>query len=301
MCAESQCLCSLVNSALCEDGSVFNSVMVQIYASSLVSVMNNLRDLESIAKTWGAASPTDEMGQRVNTLLGAAVANCAWLRLRSAWKQLQTIHKRVKSGTCENVEFSQLIAELRRRILEDLDDRVFYCITDTAKIDRFFKHNDGLLVAKKVDEVFDSQISERFGNSVDDLIEASKCYVAACYTASVFHMMRVVEVGVMEVAQLARINDPKPSWGAVLSTIDKLAFRTEYANLPDAIKPHRDLLRELSNEMHAIQYAWRNKVNHIETKLVPVAPIDQPIASEIMTAVQAFMRSLAERLPPKSV
>ena len=94
--------------------------------------------------------------------------------------------------------------------------------------------------------------------------------------------MRVVEHGVMELAPLAGIKDAKPSWGSVLSKVDQCAFKTEYKDLPDEVKPYRELLRELSPEMHAIQYAWRNRVMHIENKIVPVEPIDHPIARQII-------------------
>lgn len=300
---ESQCLCG-VNAALCADGSLFTPIMIQLYASTLMHIINDLRSLESAAKTWTIENPADdEMSRQVNELLVATVTNCAWLRLRSAWKQLHTIQKRVKSGTCRNDEFAQLISELRRRIFEDLDDRVFYCVTETSKLDRFFKHNDkGYLVAKQADEAFEPRVVNRFPECLDDLIGASKCYIAACYTACVFHLMRVVERGLAEVASLAGITDPKASWGAVLSKIDLYAFRTKHQDLPDGVKPHHDLLRDLSAEMHAIQHAWRNRVSHIENKLIPDKPIEDPqIASEVMTAVEAFMRSLADRLPAKSI
>lgn len=137
----------------------------------------------------------------------------------------------------------------------------------------------------------------RFPNCADDIDAFVHCFVTASYTASVFHLMRVVEIGVIEVAKLIEVEDSKPSWGAILSKADKYAFRTEYKDLPDSIRPHKELLASLSNEMHGIQRAWRNKVAHIETKLVPVGHIDEEIAGEIMTAVEVFMRSLSERLP----
>jgi hypothetical protein len=276
--------------------------MIQVYATTLTSLMNDLRSLEAAAKTWGVSNPTKETEEHMGTLLNATVANCAWLNLRSAWKQLHTITDRVATGKCSNIEFAGLIAQLRTRIQEDLQDRVFFSIVETSTIERFFKPDpatDGThLIPKRADEIFDAVIVERFGDCIDDLIEASKCYVAAVYTASIFHLMRVVEHGLKEVAKIAGITDPKPSWGSVLSKVDLYCFRTKYEELPPAVQPHQALLRDLSAEMHSIQYAWRNRVSHVEDKLIPTKPIDHDIATEIMTTVQAFMRSLADRLPP---
>jgi hypothetical protein len=275
--------------------------MIQIYATTLTSLMHDLRSLEVAATTWGETNPTEDAQQHMATLLQATVENCAWLKLRSSWKQLHTITERVGTGKCSNVEFSRLVAELRNRIQEDLQDRVFFSVVETYKLDRFFKPDPSTkgnhLIFRRIDEIFDAVIVERFGDCVDDLLEASKCYLAAVYTACIFHLMRVVEHGLGEVAKLAGIVDPKASWGSVLSKVDQYCFRTKYEELPPSVKPHIPLLRDLSAEMHSIQYAWRNRVSHIENKLVPTKTIDHDIATEIMTAVQAFMRSLAERLP----
>jgi len=297
MCVRSQ----IRSFALHLEEGVFTSVMIQIYASAILSLMDDLRKLEDQAKTWHVSNPSnEEVNKQAGPLLIAAVENCSWLQLRSAWKQLHTITNRVKTGKCDNAEFSRLIAELRTRIREDLDDRIFFSVTDPDKIDRFFKpdkNHEGCLMPKRADEIFDAVILERFGDCEDDLVEASKCYITATYTACVFHLMRVVEHGLMEVATLAGITDPKASWGAVLSKVDLYAFRTKHDELPTAIQPHQELLRDLSAEMHSIQYAWRNRVSHIDNKLIPTKPIDRGVAAEIMTTVQAFMRSLAERLP----
>jgi hypothetical protein len=89
----------------------------------------------------------------------------------------------------------------------------------------------------------------------------------------------------------------KPSWGAVLSKLDKYAYRTEHKDLPVPLQPHIDLIKKLLPKMHAIQHAWRNKVSHVEDKLIPTNAITDDMALEIFNAVQAFMRMLAAELP----
>jgi hypothetical protein len=118
-----------------------------------------------------------------------------------------------------------------------------------------------------------------------------------CYTACVFHLMRIVECAVLRLAKLAEIKDPKPSWGAVLSKLDKYAFRTDYKDLPPAVQPHIGIIKKLLPAMHAIQHAWRNKVSHVEDKLIPADVFNETTALEVMNAVQVFMRMLAEELP----
>jgi hypothetical protein len=186
---------------------VLSSTVIQIYASQLVAVMDHLSQLEIAAKSRNQDVGADsKIAESVSNLLVAAVENCSWLKLRSAMKQLRTILNRVQSGNCSTVEFSGLIQQLRIRIFEDLQDRAFFCVANTDKLDRFFKQDpkgSGNLVYRDVREIFDVAISKRFPECVEDLTGAAACYVACCYTACVFHLMRVVEYGVVAIARLA--------------------------------------------------------------------------------------------------
>jgi uncharacterized protein (DUF2132 family) len=156
----------------------------------------------------------------------------------------------------------------------------------------------GQMVGKRVDEVYPT-IAKRFPEAIDDLVGFSTCYLSCAYTAAVFHLMRVVERGLSEIASLAAMKDNKPSWGSVLRHLEKTAYKTEYNDLPDAVKPHVALIKDAIPKMQAIEHAWRNRIMHIENKLYPMEPIDKPVASDIMNAVEGFMRILAERLPAR--
>jgi hypothetical protein len=153
------------------------------------------------------------------------------------------------------------------------------------------------LVFKDLEEIFDQKVLERFPEISDDVFDAAQCFIHYSSTACVFHLMRIVEVGVLKVARLADIQDPKPSWGAILSKLERLTQRTQYQDLPPSIQPHIGLIRKLLPKLHAIQHAWRNKVSHVENKLIPTDAINEEVATEVMSAVQAFMRMLASELP----
>jgi hypothetical protein len=47
--------------------------------------------------------------------------------------------------------------------------------------------------------------------------------------------------------------------------------------------------------MHAVQHAWRNKVDH--ATLVPTERFGEEEAEEILVATQSFMRALASEFP----
>ncbi|MFZ0318563.1 MAG: hypothetical protein WAL56_05505 [Candidatus Sulfotelmatobacter sp.] len=246
----------------------------------------------------------------MTSILATARTYSEALSFTSSTRQLVRIKARFDQGVDPSTgkgqmpltELSTMVAELRIRLGEDLQDRVFFCITDPIRIQRFFKQcPDELfqdhLIFKDLNEVFDPEVLRRFPEATDDIAGACDCYLHYCATASVFHLMRVVEVGVLRLARLADIKDPKPSWGAILSKLDKYAYRTDHKDLPAPLQPHIDLIKKLLPKMHAIQHAWRNKVSHVEDKLIPTNAITDEMALEIFNAVQAFMRMLSTELP----
>ena len=72
---------------------------------------------------------------------------------------------------------------------------------------------------------------------------------------------------------------------------------SEYKNLAASVQPHIGLIKDLIPRMQAIEHAWRNRIIHVENRLIPSQPIDEPIAAELLTTVETFMRMLAEKLP----
>jgi len=278
--------------------------MLQVYAHAIVSVLDSLRALEQETR-FSVNTPASQ--QRRMETLGLAAEGCRILSLGSATKQLLRMAE--ASGRAMPLkDFVSMVAELRLRITEDLADKVFYCVTDGAVVMQFFRRNDPSidddetlqplsLLPKRAYELFDASISKRFAETISDVEDAARCFVFEQYTACIFHLMRVVEHGVMRLGALLDSQDPKPSWGAILKRVEKYALYTEFKDLPVSLQPHKEFLRQVLPRMQAIQHAWRNKVDHVGSRLIPTEATDAKTASEIMTATEAFMRALAKELP----
>jgi hypothetical protein len=147
-------------------------------------------------------------------------------------------------------------------------------------------------------EYFGSGVIKRFMPIERDLREALKCCVYECRPACVFHLMRATEIGIPKLAKLCGIKDPKPSWGAVLDQAERLTQKTKLADLPPDTKPHIDFLREVVADMRSLQRAWRNKVMHVDDKLIPTgSDFDAQDVHDIFSATHSFLRCLAEGLP----
>jgi len=302
-------------------GRVFTMAMFMVYANALAQLISELKALEDeIATRWtpqpllSPRQPIPSERERVDkvvSILNLARTYSETLSFVSSTRQLARIRERFDQGAMNSPtgqgriplpELSNLVSELRIRIDEDLQDRVFFCLADPITIQKFFKKNPyepdrGYLIFKDLSEVFDGKVLQQFPEATNDIAGACDCYMHDCYMACVFHLMRIVECAVLRLAKLAEIKDPKPSWGAVLGKLDKYAFRTDYKDLPPTVKPHIGIIKKLLPAMHAIQHAWRNKVSHVEDKLIPTDAFNETSALEVMNAVQAFMRMLAEELP----
>jgi hypothetical protein len=229
---------------------------------------------------------------------------CNLLNFDSSLKQIARIRRVVAVGA--PVAMAPLLQELRTRFNEDAENCAFYAIVDPAVLLKFFTPTEdpawqGCLIRKSVVEIFDAKIVLRFPEMEDDLHAAVDCFIYDCFTASTFHLMRVIEFSLMRTAKLAEIPDPKPSWGAVLEQLDKIAFRTKYADLSVGVKPHREFIKTLIPKMQAIQHAWRNKIDHVGYKLIPAGEVGGKVAADIMSASGAFLSTLAADFPDPTI
>jgi hypothetical protein len=183
-----------------------------------------------------------------------------------------------ENPTVETVK--EIVTELQGRIRDELSHIELWLIT--REENRFLKINP-----------FGEDILKKFDPARDDIEEAGKCLAYGRGTGCVFHLMRVMEVGLRALA--ASLNDsrldPKrnPSWDAILKKCDE-----------ELLKPMRDRAEEwreddafystASAQLHAVKDAWRNPTMHVERKYTTEE------AEEVWNAVRAFMRHLSKKL-----
>ena len=149
-----------------ENGGVLSSAMIQVYANQLVRLLSLLEELERELPKWGESDFTKERGEGAAQMMQSAVVHVRHLRLRSAEKQLHRILTRLAAGQTTTGELSGLLRQLRIRMEEDLEDRAFSCVTDTEKIDRFFKadQQSGRLLFKVSMRYLTKRCWDRFKN-----------------------------------------------------------------------------------------------------------------------------------------
>jgi hypothetical protein len=109
----------------------------------------------------------------------------------------------------------------------------------------------------------------------------------------------VIEAGLIELGTFIRVADPKSGWTAVANDLKKIVSKRR-EDLTDFEKQNFQFLEQVQGTVEALKNAWRNKVSHVQGKIILMTREFNPeIAEEILFASRSFMRGLATGLPAK--
>ncbi|MEZ5880772.1 MAG: hypothetical protein R3D35_08940 [Nitratireductor sp.] len=175
------------------------------------------------------------------------------------------------------------LSQINMGLKDELGSRVFLGLSEADR---------NLFEAKE--PPFGQEVEQRFAIAIDDIYEASKCLALGRGTATVFHLMRVTEVGLKALA--AELGIPyAPSWESYKRQLEKILDSGNYASLTPDQKAKRPFYLDVLGDVSAIKTAWRNPTMHI------VKSYDVAQAAVIFSATNMFMRHLADNLNPQQV
>ncbi len=134
---------------------------------------------------------------------------------------------------------------------------------------------------------FGAEVAKRFPAATDDIEEAGKCLALSRPTASVFHLMRTLEIGLQAFADKLSISLGKErNWQDILNAVNGAVKR-----LPASTREEKDSLGKCSAAalfLQQVKDAWRNDVMH------PRAVYTEEQAQEIDRLAKSLMARLAE-------
>jgi hypothetical protein len=151
----------------------------------------------------------------------------------------------------------------------------------------FFRMGDELRKYFETPNLFGDEVALKFPSASLDIEEAGKCLALARHTASVFHLMRVMEVGLRALGKELGI-DYAPSWDAYIGSIQK-NITAKLHDKSEEWKNSERLFKEVLGNLMTIKIAWRNPTMHIERNYTS----DE--AEDVLRAVRNFMQRLSER------
>src|SRR5215471_16908087 len=118
--------------------------------------------------------------------------------------------------------------------------------------------------------LFGRDFESKFPSAAFEVDEAAKCFALSRPTATVFHLMRGMEVGIHAVrASLgipAPVKDWERNWGKILESIEKEMISRSSASPPRWNAGDRDFFESAYASLDAVRVAWRNTTMHVENK-----------------------------------
>jgi hypothetical protein len=152
---------------------------------------------------------------------------------------------------------------------------------------------------KKADPVW-AHIWRRFPSTRHDCEEAVYCYVLERNTASIFHAIRVAEIGLRALARRLRVKLPKGKkleWGEWQAILKEMSKKTEAIGQTARAGPHKDESLEFYNgaigQFTGFKDEFRNQVMHVRKDY------DEFDARKSLTRVRDFMEKLADKIDEK--
>jgi len=135
--------------------------------------------------------------------------------------------------------------------------------------------------------LFGKVVMDHYPSAYFEIEEAGKCLALGRSTACVFHLMRILEVGIRAIASSLSIPDPsKPSeknWGVILKRINEaVKGRQRWRRKADKI-----FYEEAVASLDSVKNPWRNATMHVEKTYT------EEEAENIFYAVRAFMMKIA--------
>lgn len=171
------------------------------------------------------------------------------------------------------------IRDIHSRLSDELASIRFFAVRKSDQ--RFF-----------APALFGQEVRDRFPGLEDDIEESGKCLAFGRGTACVFHLMRVVEIGVQRFAEALQVSavdsrGKERNWHNFLDQANKRVRAMQESQPPEA---RAAKLAAISSNLYAVKLAWRNEVMH------PKASYTIEEAEEIFFATRSFMRELASML-----
>jgi HEPN domain-containing protein len=138
---------------------------------------------------------------------------------------------------------------------------------------------------------FGETVADKFPSAERDITEAGNCYSLGMNTACVFHLMRVLEVGLRALVLDIGLPYKTEAWGRILGQIEtEIKEIRSHEDSKDPRKKNLQLYAQCVIEFGYFKDAWRNHVMHETTYF------DEHGAKSIMDHVQNFMQNISKWL-----
>ncbi len=170
--------------------------------------------------------------------------------MRFVMNQIRTIYDYLETGTVKASRLADMLEQLSKRVHEELSARTFFCLSDNKSL--FFQWY----------WLADTPLSRPSLESVrDEFQRAGRCFAFGENTACAFHLMRIVEWAVKQVAQ--SLGSPS-SIKSLIDAADVIRSRMEekYQTKSDDWKKTEPFYAQILGDIQAFSRGYRNDTAH---------------------------------------
>jgi hypothetical protein len=259
--------------------------MLKRYAFSFYEVVVRIEQLRHDAKALGATSEyaapakvwhntTDD----VSTTLEAMRQECNKLNIASTSDLISHIESEVQQKG-KNYTYVDLLNHLDTLCFSFATElRRNSCFRIASKKDEYFQKDD----------LFGHKVGKAFGKCAADIQAAGTCYALEQNEACGFHSMRVLEHGLVGLANKFGEDSSHTNWHNVIERIEKKIRQIDSTFGPDW-KEQQKFYSQAATHFMFLKDAWRNHIMHIRD-----VPYDEGRAFSVFDHVRQFMQALAK-------
>lgn len=262
--------------------------MIRYRTEELFQVMRELERIEVFHRDQSDIFPYREVKETEKTqlnglLIGRLLGEFSELGMLDLVSHIGGIETRLS----ETYLSSSLHVELRS-LREAVDLWITKCV--------FLLLDEGKDSYYQKPALFGKSVNQVFPDAAKDIQEAGNCYATGNYTAAVFHLMRVVGVGLRALAQHQKIKDTVPlelqEWKTLIDGIDKTVKET-VERWPKSQEKDETLrfFADAIGEIRGYKDELRNPLSH------RTVHYNETDAKAALDRVQNFMRRLVKYFP----
>jgi hypothetical protein len=233
----------------------------------------------------GTSESEDEARPQVHQALSEFLTECASLPLPASFiDQVQQLLRKTQMQEYPGGTLLLEIGNLHRALFVELVHHLFMFIPQRRK----------WFYLKPV-EWFAEPVVTRFAGIERDVRDACQCFALAQWTASVFHAMRVLEIGLRALATHVgvslKFSLDFADWQNLIDGVDARIKALQQQQKGQARSDELEFLARSAAEFRYFKEAWRNHVSHARQSY------DEQEAWSVLSHARDFMGSLAAGLP----
>ncbi len=257
--------------------------MVQFHIGNLHVLINGLEEFEQklacrmIYRNMHSQILENKLVESLSALFALTYSEIEALELQSSKMLIDEILKDIK--TTRTSQLRDTLKKLQSIMENELHEK--FCMYVPKDRSKWFDQK----------MAFGRGVYDAFPAARTDIKEAASCYAVDRHTACVFHLMRVLEHGLADLAEDVGVDPGVDNWHNIIDQIER-KIRDAQKQLPRGLERTERLqfLSEAAKEFTYFKDGWRNHVSHSRSKY------DADGAASILNHVRIFMIHLSTKL-----